>query len=257
MTMKIMSWNVAGFRACVKKGFFNWLYSERPDVLCLQETKVSESDLTDEMKKPKDYNVYWNPAVRKGYAGTAVFTKERPIKVECVIGIKKFDEEGRFLILHFKKFVLVNAYFPHARRDLKRLDFKLGYNDAFLKLAEKLRKESRNHLVIVGDFNVAHKEIDLANPKQNVKNAGFTPQEREWADRFVSKGYVDTFREFVKEGGHYTWWTYRANARKRNIGWRIDYAFVPKGFTQHVKGAFILKNVMGSDHCPVGIELKI
>jgi exodeoxyribonuclease-3 len=254
---KILSWNVAGLRSCIRKGFFDWLYSAKPDVLCLQETKVSESDLTDEMKKPKGYHVYWNPAVRKGYAGTAVFTKEAPIKVERGIGIKKFDEEGRFLILHFKKFILVNAYFPHARRDLKRLAFKLEYNDAFLKLAEKLRRESRNHLVIVGDFNVAHKEIDLANPKQNVKNAGFTPQEREWANRFVSKGYVDTFREFVKEGGHYTWWTYRANARKRNIGWRIDYAFVPKGFMPYVKDASILDKVMGSDHCPAGIELKI
>jgi exodeoxyribonuclease-3 len=252
---KIISWNVAGLRACMKKGFFDWLYKAKPDVLCLQEIKVSESDLTDEMRNPKGYHTYWNPAKKKGYAGTAVFTKEEPIKVEKCIGIPKFDDEGRLLILHFKKFVLVNAYFPHARRDLKRLDFKLEYNTAFLKLAEKLRKESGNRLVLVGDYNVAHKEIDLANPKQNMKNAGFTPQERKWADLFVSKGYIDTFREFVKEGGHYTWWTYRANARKRNIGWRIDYAFVPEEFMPRVKDAFILEKVMGSDHCPAGIEL--
>jgi len=254
--LKIISWNVAGLRACVKKGFFDWLYTAKPDVLCLQEIKISESDMTDEMRNPKGYHTYWNPAKKKGYAGTAVFTKEKPARVERGIGIGKFDEEGRFLILHFKKFILVNAYFPHARRDLKRMDFKLEYNDAFLKLAEDLRKRSNSRLVLVGDFNVAHKEIDLTNSKQNMKNAGFTSQERGWADCFTAKGYIDTFREFVKEGGHYTWWTYRANARKRNIGWRIDYAFAPKEFMPHVKGAFILDNVMGSDHCPAGIDLS-
>jgi len=256
MTLKIISWNVAGLRACIKKGFFDWLYAAKPDILCLQETKISESDLTDEMKNPKGYHTYWNPAKKKGYAGTAVFTKEEPVKVERGIGIPNFDEEGRFLILYFDKFTLVNVYFPHSRRDLKRLDFKLEFNDAFLKFMERLRKESKGRLILIGDFNVAHKEIDLANPKQNMKNAGFTPQEREWADTLTAKGYADTFREFMKENGHYTWWTYRANARKRNIGWRIDYAFVPKEFMPRVKDSYILENVMGSDHCPVGIVLS-
>lgn len=257
MALKIVSWNVAGLRSCIGKGFFDWLQKAKPDVLCLQEIKISESDLTDEMRNPKGYHTYWNPAKKKGYAGTAVFTTAKPKSVETGIGIRKFDEEGRFLILRFDNFILVNAYFPHSRRDLERLDFKLEFNDAFLNLVERLRKESKGRLVLTGDFNVAHEEIDLANPKQNVKNAGFTPQERAWADRFVSKGYVDMFRAFVKEGGHYTWWTYRANARKRNIGWRIDYAFVPTQFLQHVKDAYVLDKVLGSDHCPIGIDLNI
>jgi len=255
-TLKILSWNVSGIRACIKKGFFKWVYKAKPDILCMQEIKLSKKQLTGELKNPKGYCTYWNFAKKKGYAGVVVFTKEKPLKVETGIGVKKFDNEGRFLILHYKKFILVNAYFPHAHRTLSRLKFKLEFDDAYLKFVEKLKKKTRN-LILTGDFNVAHKEIDLRNPKQNMKNAGFTPQERKWMDKFISKGYVDTFREFEKGPGHYTWWTYRFNARKRNIGWRVDYFIVSKQFMKHVKNAFILKGVMGSDHCPVGIELRI
>lgn len=256
-TKKILSWNVNGFRACIKKGFFKWLYKAKPDILCLQEIKISEKELTKELVQPKGYYAYWNSGKkRKGYAGVAVFTKEKPIKVEKGIGTKKFDNEGRFLILQFKKFWLVNTYFPHAHRDLSRLEFKLEFDDAYLNFIEKLKKKTKK-LVLTGDFNVAHKEIDLKNPKQNEKNAGFTLKERKWMDNLIAKGYVDTFRKFEKSTGHYTWWTYRFNARKRNIGWRVDYFFVPKGFIKHIKNSYILKDILGSDHCPVGIDLKI
>ena len=255
--LSIVSWNVAGLRSCIQKGFFKWLYAAKPDILCLQEIKISEDELTPELRNPKGYNTFWNPAEKKGYAGTAVFAKEKPLRVEKGIGVKRFDDEGRFLILHFRDFVLINAYFPHSRRDLKRIGFKLEFNRAFLRFAEKMRKEFKGRLVIVGDFNVAHREMDLANPKQNMRNAGFTQQERAWADQFISTGYVDTFREFTKEGGHYTWWTYRFNARKRNIGWRVDYSFVPREFLGHVKGAYILEDVMGSDHCPIELDLDL
>lgn len=253
---KIISWNVNGIRACIKKGFFKWLNKAKPDILCMQEIKMSEKKLTDKLLNPKGYQAYWNCSEKNGYAGVAVFTKEKPIKVEKGIGIKKFDKEGRFLILQYKKFWLINTYFPHAHRTLSRLKFKLEFDKAYLKFVEKLKKKTKN-LILTGDFNVAHKEIDLKNPKQNVKNAGFTPKERKWMGEFIAKEYVDTFREFEKGPGHYTWWTYRFNARKRNIGWRVDYFFVPKTFIKHVKKAYILKNVMGSDHAPVGIDLKV
>jgi len=254
--MKILSWNVNGIRACVKKGFLKWLYKAKPDILCLQEIKISEAELTKELTRPKGYYTYWNFGHKKGYAGVAVFTKEKPIKVERGIGVRKFDQEGRFLILQYKKFWLVNTYFPHSQRDLSRLKFKLEFNDVYLLFVEKLKEKSKR-LILTGDFNVAHKEIDLKNPKQNEKNAGFIPAERKWVDDFLPKGYVDVFREFEAGPGHYTWWSYRFNARKRNIGWRVDYFFVPTPFLNSVKNSYILKDVLGSDHCPVGIELKI
>ncbi len=255
--MKIVSWNVNGIRACIKKGFFEWLYEAKPDILCLQETKIAEAELTKELMQPKGYHTYWNSGERKGYAGVSIFTKEEPIKVERGIGVEKFDEEGRFLILEYEKFWLVNAYFPHSQRELNRLKFKLEFNDAFLRFAENLTKTTTKMVIITGDFNVAHKEIDLKNPKQNEHNAGFTIEERRWVDEFLSKGYVDTFREFEKGPGHYTWWSYRFNARKRNIGWRVDYFFVPIQFLKNIKNSYILKDVLGSDHCPIGVEVKI
>jgi exodeoxyribonuclease-3 len=254
--MKILSWNVAGLRACVRKGFTEFIKMQKPDILCLQEIKLTEKTVPDEIKKLKSYHIYWNFAKRKGYAGTAVFTKAEPKKVESGIGIKKFDSEGRLMVLHYRNFMLVNAYFPHSHRTLNRLKFKLEFDNAYLQFVEKLKKKTKN-MVLTGDFNCAHKEIDLANPKQNVKNAGFTPKERAWMDKFISKGHIDTFRQFTKGPGNYTWWTYRFNARKRNIGWRVDYFFVPKEFMKKVKNSRILKNVQGSDHAPVCLELKI
>ena len=255
--LTILSWNVNGIRACIKKGFFKWFQKTKPDILCLQEVKINEKALTKKLKQPKGYYAYWNCGKKKkGYAGVAVFTKEKPIKVEKGIGIEKFDKEGRFLILQFKKFWLINIYFPYSGRKLERLKFKLEFDLAFLKFLEKL-KEKTKKLVLTGDFNVAHKEIDLKNAKQNIGHAGFNPKERKWMDNLISKGYVDTFREFEKGPGNYTWWTYRFNARKRNIGWRVDYFFVPKGFIKHVKKSYILKDVKGSDHAPVRIKLKV
>jgi exodeoxyribonuclease-3 len=252
--MKIISWNVAGLRACMKKGFLDFLKKSKPDILCLQEIKIDEKTVPDELKKI-NYEIIWNFAKKKGYAGTAVFTKEKPLAVEKEIGVKKFDDEGRFILLKFKKFWLLNAYFPHAHRTLSRLKFKLEFDDEYLKFVEKLRKQNSS-LVLTGDFNCAHKEVDLANPKQNTKNAGFTPKERGWMDRFVSKGYIDTFRQFNKKPGNYTWWTYRFNCRAKNIGWRVDYFFVPKQFMKNVRKSHILKDVMGSDHAPVCLEMR-
>ena len=254
---KIISWNVNGIRACIKKGFFKWLNKAKPDILCMQEIKIAEKELTDKLLNPKGYHAYWNCGEKKkSYAGVAVFTKEEPIKIEKGIGIKKFDKEGRFLILEYKKFWLVNAYFPYSGRKLERIKFKMEFNKAFLKFVERLKKKTKK-IVLTGDFNVAHEEIDLKNAKSNMGHAGFNPKEKKWMDDFIAKGYVDTFRKFEKGPGHYTWWTYRFNARKRNIGWRVDYFFVPEQFMKNVKKSYILKDTMGSDHAPVGIRLEV
>ena len=248
--LKILSWNVNGFRAVVKKGFFEFLKKEKPDILGLQEIKQIEKPMIEE------YLVVWNPAKRKGYAGTAVYTLVNPLKITKGIGIKKFDDEGRVITLEFEKFFLINAYFPNAQRGLKRLDFKLEFNNALLNYMEKLRE--KKPIVLIGDFNVAHKEIDIARPKDNIHNAGFTIEERQWMDKLLSKGYIDTFRMFhPNEKGAYSWWTYRFNARARNIGWRVDYVIVSNELKDKVKDAFILKDVYGSDHAPVGILLDV
>ncbi len=242
--MEIVSWNVNGLRACIRNGFLSWLEKENPDIVCLQELKLSEKpDITF-----KNYLTYWNISKRKGYSGVGVLTKTKPLKVIDKLG-KEFDDEGRLLCLRFRDFWLVNAYFPNAGRGLPRLDFKLRFNREIEKLIKKLEKEAP--VIITGDFNVAREEIDIANPKQNVKNAGFTPEEREWMNSFLEKGFIDTFRYFHKEGGNYTWWTYRFHARERNIGWRIDYFVVSKKLIRRVKDSIILKDVKGSDHCPI------
>ena len=254
--MRIISWNVNGIRAVDKKGLFDWFIKESPDVLCLQEIKALSEQVPPHLKNPPGYHIIWNPAERKGYSGVVTFTKEKPIEVKTGFGIERFDCEGRILITEFPLFILLNIYFPNGKKNQERLDYKLDFYDTFLGYADNLKAEGKN-IVVCGDFNTAHKEIDLARPKENEKISGFLPIERAWIDIFVDHGYVDTFRQFNKEPNQYSWWDYKTRARERNIGWRIDYFFVNNEFISHVKKAFIMQDVMGSDHCPVGIEIEI
>ena len=250
-----MSWNVNGIRAAVRNGFLDFLEKYKPDILALQEIKAREDDIPMEVRYYEGYLKFWNPAKRKGYAGTALFTKIEPINVSFGIGDDKFDSEGRVITAEYEKFFLVNSYFPNAQHGLSRLDFKIEFDEKIHTYLNELRK--KKPVILCGDFNVAHKEIDLANPKQNEKNAGFTPEERAWMDKFLQDGYVDTFRMFTKEGGHYTWWTYRFNARARNIGWRVDYFVVSEELKNNVKKSWILSDVYGSDHAPIAMLLEI
>lgn len=251
--MRLISWNVNGIRSALKQGFLDFVKEAEPDVLCVQETKAPSK--TVDVALPEYPHHFWNTAKREGYSGTAVFSKVKPLSVKNGIGIAKHDGEGRVITAEFKNFFLVNVYVPNSKRDLSRLDYRQKEWDVdFLKYLKKLEK--KKPVAFCGDLNVAHKEIDLTNPKSNVNNHGFTPQERAGFDKLVEAGFIDTFREFEKGGGHYTWWSRFNNCRKRNIGWRIDYFLISPGLRPKLKKAFILKDVMGSDHCPVGIELK-
>jgi len=253
--MRLLSWNVNGIRAISKKGFLQWLQMESPDILCLQETKAHPEQLTEEILSPNGYKTYWSAAEKKGYSGTAVFTKAEPKSVTEGIGAKEFDNEGRTLMLDYDGFVLFNIYFPNGGAGNKRVPFKMEFYDAFLKKANALKKKGKE-IIVCGDVNTAHTEIDLSRPKENQKTTGFLPEEREWVTKFISNGYVDTFRHFCKDPEHYTWWDYKTRARERNIGWRIDYFFVSENLLPKIKKAYILGDVTGSDHCPVGIELQ-
>ncbi len=253
--MKIISWNVNGVRAVLKKGFWDWFEAESPDVLCLQETKAQPENLHDGILQPAGYHAVWNSAERKGYSGVVTFSKRKPKSVFLGIGIERFDVEGRVIRTEFKDFDLLNVYFPNGTSGPDRLKFKMEFYDAFLDHCESLRKAGKK-LIVTGDVNTAHKAIDLKNAKANEKNSGFLPEERAWVDKFVAHGYVDTFRALHPEPDQYTWWTYRANARERNIGWRIDYFFVTEDLVKKVKDAFIQPEVMGSDHCPIGLEIR-
>lgn len=252
--MKIVSWNVNGLRSTLKKGFLDFVDKNNPDVICLQETKMSSEDV-DLIQLP-GYLQFWNFAKKKGYAGTAIFSKIKPIVHENGILNEIHDQEGRTITLEFKSFYLVNVYVPNAKRDLSRLEYRSKQWDVdFLNYLKTL--EAKKPVVFCGDLNVAHKEIDLTNPKANVKNHGFTPEERAGFERLLEAGFIDTFREFEKEGGHYTWWSPMRNCREKNIGWRIDYFLVSSGFRPHIKESIILKDVMGSDHAPVQLSLDI
>lgn len=250
--MKLISWNVNGLRAVLKKGFLDFVRKEKPDVLCLQEIKAAREDVTVELP---GYEQFWNSAERKGYSGTAVFTRVKPLKVVNGLGIDKHDAEGRVIRVEFPDFFLVNVYTPNSKRGLERLPYRTKEWDVdFLKTMRSLEK--KKPVIFCGDLNVAHTEIDLANPKTNMKNHGFTPEERAGFDRIVEAGYVDSFRVFEKSGGHYTWWSPMSNARARNIGWRIDYFCLSKALAPRLKKAWILPHVLGSDHCPVAVELS-
>jgi exodeoxyribonuclease III len=255
--MDIISFNINGLRAILKKGFVEWIKTQKPDILCLQEIKANKSQIdSDDFLNLEGYNYYWNSAERKGYSGVLILSKEKPESADFGIGIEKFDNEGRLIRLKYSNFTLFNVYFPNGKSSDERLLFKLDYYDALLELCEKLRGRGEE-LVITGDFNTAHKEIDLANPKANEKYSGFLPIEREWLDKLVRKGYVDTFRHlYPNKPDMYTWWTYRFNARKKNVGWRIDYFFVTEGLMDRVKESSILSDVYGSDHAPILLRIK-
>ena len=250
--MKLISWNVNGLRAVLKKNFLEFLDAERPDVLCLQEIKCGADDL--EQLWPRHYTTYWNCALRKGYSGTAIFTKTPPAKISDGVEIVEHDGEGRVQTAEFDNFFLVNVYVPNSKRDLSRLTYRQKWDRDFLAYLKGLEK--KKPVIFCGDLNVAHTEIDLANPKTNVHNHGFTPEERAGFTAFVDAGFVDTFREFEKGGGHYTWWSVFSGARSRNIGWRLDYFLISKSLRPKLKSAFIRNKILGSDHCPVGIEIQ-
>ena len=254
--IRIYSWNVNGIRAIHKKGFLEWLVEDRPDILCVQETKANLDQLPKKLANVEGYKSYFNSAERKGYSGVGLYSSMEPEKIENGFGIKKFDLEGRVQIADYDDFVLFNIYFPNGKMSDERLKYKLDFYDAFLEHANNLRDEGRN-IVVCGDVNTAHKEIDLAHPKENSKISGFLPVERDWIDKFLENGYVDTFRMFNQEPEQYTWWSYRTKARDRNVGWRLDYFFVNEEFKNNIKSSYILSDVMGSDHCPIGIEIEI
>lgn len=251
--LTLMSWNVNGIRAVVKKGFSQFLKKEKPDVLGIQEIKISDSAREKEEFDFANYIEYWNLAERPGYSGTATLSKIEPISIssDWIAG----DTEGRLQTLEFEKFYFLNCYFPNANHELSRLGFKEEFNKKFLAYVKKLEK--KKPVVACGDFNVAHQDIDLARPKENVGNPGFTNEERAWADKFVEHGLVDIFRHLHPKKIQYSWWSYRMLARERNVGWRIDYFLVSKKFVPHIESAFILDEVDGSDHCPVGITISV
>jgi exodeoxyribonuclease-3 len=254
--MKLLySWNVNGIRAAAKKGFTEWLQTSQADLVCLQETKAHPDQLDEELTAPPGYNAYWASAQRKGYSGVCIYSKEPPISVD-LMNVERFDAEGRVLVAEFPEFTLFNCYFPNSQAEGARLDYKLDFCNTLQAAAADL-VASGKHVVICGDYNVAHKAIDLENPKANEKNPGYLPEERAWMDQFIDSGFVDTFREFNTEARQYSWWSYRFSAREKNIGWRIDYHCVNQGFKNRLKDARIHQDIFGSDHCPVSLTLDI
>jgi exodeoxyribonuclease-3 len=251
--MKLVSWNVNGIRSAVSKGLGAFLEKEPPDVLAVQETKLHEA-LESEKLDSLGYTQYINPAEKKGYSGTSIFTRAEPISVSNGIGDRRFDSEGRVQTAEFREFFLLNCYFPNAQRDLARLDYKLEFDAKFLDFAKGL--DRKKPLVICGDFNVAHQEIDIARPRENRGNAGFTDQERKWMDRLLAEGFFDSFRKLHSDTVKYSWWSYIANARRRNIGWRIDYFVVSDRLMPKVLGSDILTEVRGSDHAPIVLTIN-
>ncbi len=255
-TIKIISWNVNGIRAAHKKGFLDWFEQERPDILCIQETKAHEEQFPPDLQAIDGYRTYYSSAEKKGYSGVALYTAVEPVGVEAGFGVERFDSEGRTLQADMGDFVLFDVYFPNGKSSDERLAYKMEFYDAFLDHIEALRSQGRN-IIVCGDVNTAHKPIDLARPKENAKISGFLPIEREWIDKLVELGYVDTFRMFNQEADQYSWWNQRANSRARNVGWRIDYFFVNEEFRDKVKSAAIHQDVMGSDHCPISLEVEV
>lgn len=254
--MKIISWNVNGLRANIKKGGFDFLMNESPDIFCLQETKARPEQLDEGVLKPDGYTSYFDyPKLKKGYSGVAIYTKQKPEKVVYEMGDLDLDNEGRLIGVYFKDFVLFNVYFPNGGGGPERLAYKMRFYDKFLKHIEKVRKTENKNIIFTGDVNTAHNEIDLARPKENEKSTGFLPEERAWLDKIVSLGYIDTFRHFHPDRKDaYSWWDMKTFARERNVGWRIDYFFVSKEMMKKIKKAEILSDVYGSDHCPISLE---
>jgi len=253
---RILSWNVNGIRAVHRKGFKDWLIEDNPDILCLQETRALHEQVPEDLITINGYHTYFFAAERKGYSGVGLFTREQPLKIQMGFGIDEFDREGRTIIATYPGFTLFNIYFPNGGSSRERLVFKLDFYDAFLHYLDWYRTAHTDRLVICGDFNTAHTELDLARPRENEKTSGFLPVERAWLDSLISHGFNDTFRLYEQTGGHYSWWDYKTRSRERNVGWRIDYFFVSQVLRNSVSAAFILPDVLGSDHCPVGLELE-
>ena len=250
--MKLISWNVNGLRAIYKKGFMDIFKNLDADIFCIQETKMQEGQIELDLD---GYYEYYNYAERKGYSGTAIFTRITPLNVSYGIGIEEHDKEGRVITLEFEDFYMVNCYTPNSGRELARLDYRMIWEEAFRKYLKEL--DTKKPVILCGDLNVAHKEIDLKNPKSNRKNAGFTDEERSKIDKLLKSGFTDTFRKvYPNKEGCYTWWSYMFNARANNAGWRIDYFLVSDRISEEIKDAYIYSDIMGSDHCPVGLEMK-
>lgn len=252
--MKILSYNVNGIRAALGKNFVEWLKSENPDVICIQETKASMEQVDTKDIEAAGYSHYWFSAEKKGYSGVAVFCKQKPDNVHYGIGIDKFDNEGRLIRIDFGDFTIINSYFPSGTTGDVRQDFKMEYLEYYLNYVTAL-KEERPNLLLNGDFNICHKPIDINHPERHKNSSGFLPEEREWFDRIIAAGFVDTFREFNKEPNQYSWWSYRQNARVKNLGWRLDYNLVSENLKGKLKCAGILSDVFHSDHCPVWVEI--
>jgi len=252
---KLSSWNVNGLRSCGRRGFLKWFEQQAQDVICLQEIKVKPEQLPPELLNPLRYHAFWHPAERPGYSGTAIFSKKEPLDVRYGIGKKAFDAEGRVVTAEFKNFIVINSYFPNSQRDHSRLPFKLKFCQEFNKFVAKERERGKT-LLMCADWNIAHTEIDLRNPKSNKKNAGFLPEERAWLTKFLANGYVDTFRHFEKGPDHYTWWSNRPGVRERNVGWRLDYFLCDQDSTKRLKAARNQPDIHGSDHCPVSVEIR-
>jgi exodeoxyribonuclease-3 len=255
-TIRLFSWNVNGIRACGRKGFPDWLTAAKPDVLGLQETRALPEQLEEGLREPGGYHVYFHPAEKKGYSGVALYSRIEPQSVTLGgLSEPRFDDEGRLIIADYGDFLFYTGYFPNGGNDLSRVPYKLEFSEAVLQHAEAQRRAGRS-IVICGDVNTAHEEIDLANPTSNKKNTGFLPEEREWVGRLIDHGYVDIFRKtHPDEGSHYTWWSNRKGVRERNVGWRIDYFFISPDLEDRVVEARIHADVMGSDHCPIELEL--
>ena len=255
--MKVSSWNVNGIRAAERGGFLDWFKAEKADVVCLQEVKAFPEQMSPELRNPAGYHSFFHPAQKPGYSGTALYSRQEPVSVSQGIGIEAIDAEGRVLAAEFPgDLVVISAYFPNSQREHARLGFKLEFCSAMLAYCDKLRAKGK-HLILCGDYNIAHRAIDLRNPKANEKNAGFLPEERAWMDVFLKAGYVDTFRKFhPEEPGHYTWWSYRPGVREKNVGWRIDYHCVNPELEDRIKKSVIESDVYGSDHCPIRLELR-
>ncbi len=255
--MKLISWNVNGLRAAINKGFEDFFKKINADIFCIQETKMQEDQIDDNMRRIfKEYNMYWNSAIKKGYSGTAIFSKNKPINVTYGIGISEHDNEGRVITLEFEKFYMVNIYTPNAKRELERLDYRMIWEDEMRKYLLNLNKTKP--VIICGDLNVAHKEIDLKNPKSNRGNAGFTDEERGKMTELIEAGFTDTFRYlYPDKTDSYSWWSYMGKAREKNVGWRIDYFIVSNEIAKNIKDAKIYPEIFGSDHCPVGLEIDL
>lgn len=254
--MKIISWNVNGIRAAAKKGLIDWFEKERPDILCIQETKIQDEQISDELRKVTGYHSYWSFAEKKGYSGVVTYSSSEPAELRHGFGMeKRFDSEGRIVAAEYPEFILFNIYFPNGKMSEERLQYKLDFYDAALEHFESLRKKGKS-LVICGDFNTAHNEIDLARPQDNEQTSGFLRIERDWMDKLEDKGYIDTFRKLHPDTRDaYSWWSMRARARERNVGWRLDYFYISPDIFNKVRRAEIMQDVKGSDHCPVLLEI--